>query len=200
VGAPRGCAAAALGELEVAAGAGKARLRAVERAVELRDADVVCVVGAVATELQDALRDFASAGAVLGICEGLRGLVELGLIDVGVGEPGQGRGTGVIEGKATPFTRAIPAGRTLRLGEMHVGLVVGEQAESEGRVLLRACGPHGEPTPTALAVCGPGGNVVAIAAHLYADPSTACGGDGRSLILAALAWKRGTPARIDLGR
>ncbi len=204
LGAPRGCAAAALGELEAAAAAGKARLRG-----ELAEAAIVCVIGELDGAQMAALRAVAEAGtAVLGVCEGVKVLVEMGLVDVGVekrgegtggGERGEGTGKGFVEGRATAFTRAIPAGRMLQLGEAHLGLVVGEQVESEGRVVLRACGAHGE-SREPLAVCGAAGNVVAIAAHLSVDLTRPCGADGRSLLLAALAWKRGTPARIDLGR
>ena len=66
-------------------------------------------------------------------------------------------------------------------------------------VLLRGCDDDGEPSACAVAIAG-AGHVAAVAAHLCSDPRGPGGSDGRSLLLAALAWVRKTPARIDLAR
>ncbi|HTM19553.1 MAG TPA: hypothetical protein VL172_03565, partial [Kofleriaceae bacterium] len=114
-------------------------------------------------------------------------LIAAGLLDAARVEPGPDT-TCLVEGRATPFTGALPVGRRLRLGPACIGLAAGAQAESEDRVVLRACAADGEPATAAIAIAT--GNIVGLAAHLT--------GDGAILIAAALAHLRRSPARIPL--
>jgi phosphoribosylformylglycinamidine (FGAM) synthase-like amidotransferase family enzyme len=186
------CADVTAADVEAAAAAAGATLRPAAGAADLGGARIVCVVGGAGAALDDelarALRKLRAP--VLGICGGAAALVRAGLLDAAlVDPPPPGAATCIVEGRATAFTAALPAGRMLRLGHAHVGLAVGEQAEAEGRVLLRLCRDDGELDTMPIAVCG-STTVVGVAAHLS--------GDGASLLHAAVAWLRKTPARIDL--
>jgi hypothetical protein len=188
------CAGAAIAELEVATATLGATLRIVDNQSGLAGAQVICVVGGAEAALDDELaRTLRKTRApVLGICGGAGALVRAGLLDAALIDAPAGAAHCIVEGRATAFTAALPAGRALRLGDAHVGFAVGAQAEGEGRVLLRGCRADGEPEPARVYAVGGPRNLVGVSAHL--------GDDGATLLRAAQAWLRKTPARIDLAR
>jgi phosphoribosylformylglycinamidine synthase subunit PurQ / glutaminase len=162
----------------------------------------------------------ADGGPVLGICNGFQILCEAGLLE---GALTRNRSLRfecrdvhcVVEGRPTPFTHAIPAGRHIRMSIAHAeGRYVHpdvERLEKEGRVVFRyaaadgsvseASNPNGSMNSIA-GVCNEAGNVVGLMPH----PERACedllgggGEDGRMLFESALSWKTGSPARVGAG-
>ncbi len=142
--------------------------------------------GAIAAQsaVMDAVRTFAAKGGpVLGICNGFQILCESGLL------PGAlARNVGLrfecrqvyvrVEGKPTPFTAAIPAGRVLRLPIAHGdGRNVCDDADGlgkSGQVIFRYCDASGgvrdadNPNGSQLNIAGvsnQAGNVVALMPH-----------------------------------
>jgi phosphoribosylformylglycinamidine synthase len=117
-----------------------------------------------------------------------------------------------VEGRPTPFTQAIPAGRVLRMSIAHAegryahpdperlerdGLVVFRYVAPDGRLVLEA-NPDGSLANIAGVTCARG-NVVGLMPH----PERAVemllgegGEDGRRLFESALAAAAGTPARV----
>ncbi|RMH41863.1 MAG: phosphoribosylformylglycinamidine synthase subunit PurQ [Deltaproteobacteria bacterium] len=176
--------------------------------------------GAIAAHspIMGAVRRFAEAGGpVLGICNGFQILCEAGLLDGALTRNESLQFVCadvycVVEGRPTPFTHAIPAGRHLRMSIAHAdGRYVHpdvDALEAEGRVVFRYCSKDGEVVPEAnpngsmhniAGVCNAAGNVVGLMPH----PERACehllgegGEDGRCLFECALAWQRGRPARV----
>ena len=160
-------------------------------------------------------------GPVLGICNGFQILCEAGLLDGALTRNAslhfECREVHlVVEGRPTPFTHAIPAGRHVRMSIAHAeGRYVHpevERLEGEGRIVFRyaeadgtvseAANPNGSLHNIA-GVCNQEGNVVGLMPH----PERACedllarsGEDGRMLFECALAWKSGTPARVGAQR
>ena len=200
----------------------------------LGDVDVVVVpggftygdylrVGAIAAHspVMKAVAEFARAGGpVLGICNGFQILCEAGLLEGVLTRNASLRFECrdvhlVVEGRPTPFTHAIPAGRHVRMSIAHAeGRYVHpdvERLEKEGRVVFRYCEPDGAVTAAAnpngsqnniAGVCNAEGNVVGLMPH----PERACedilgggGEEGRMLFECAIAWKAGTPARVGGG-
>jgi phosphoribosylformylglycinamidine synthase len=118
----------------------------------------------------------------------------------------------LVEGRPTPFTHAIPAGRHIRLSIAHgQGRYIHpdvEQLEREGRVLFRYVSPDGDASPAAnpngsmrniAGVCNAEGNVVGLMPHperAVENRLGEAGEDGKSLFESAIAWKHGTPARV----
>lgn len=158
------------------------------------------VAGLAAAVLQGLDAFAAGGGAVLGSCGGFRLLCERGLIDgqVHAATAEAGEVFCVVEGRPTPFTHAIPAGRHLpaisscRVG--HFEHPDPERLGEEGRVVLRYCSADGEVEPAAnpdgstaniAGVCNREGNVVGILPH--APPS---------FLDCVAAWSVGTPARV----
>jgi len=103
-----------------------------------------------------AVLEFARGGGpVLGVAEGFEALCALGLLPGRVTVPpadegGPERAHVRVEGRATPFTSAIPAGRVMRFdGAATVGLryEIGEPEalESRGQVVFRYCDAAGGP-------------------------------------------------------
>ncbi len=94
-------------------------------------------------------------GPVLGLGEGFRALCALGLLPGRVSAPGEDEGEPArahvrVEGRATPFTSAIPAGRVMSFdGASAVGLRfdIGEPEtlEARGQVIFRYCDSAGGP-------------------------------------------------------
>jgi phosphoribosylformylglycinamidine synthase len=143
----------------------------------------------------------AGGGVVLGWSLGFATLCERGLLDGAVG-PSDGDGDEVVycvvEGRPTPFTHAIPAGRHLRAELTGPRLCYRhpdpERLEDEGRVALRFCTADGEVDEIA-DPCGSIGNIAGV-----------CSADGNvvgilpqvpiALFDAVLAWKSGGPARV----
>lgn len=165
-----------------------------------------------------AVIDFARAGGpVLGICNGFQVLCESGLLE---GALSRNRSLRflckdvycVVEGKPTPFTQAIPAGRHIRMSIAHSeGRYVHpdlERLEAEGQVAFRYCDAEGEVTDDAnpngsmnniAGICNAAGNVVGLMPH----PERACedilgggGNEGRMLFESALAAITGSPTRV----
>ena len=198
---------------------------------ELGDADAVIVPGgfsygdylragamAAQSPIMAAVRRFAEQGGpVLGICNGFQILCESGLLDGALARNESLQFVCadvhcIVEGRPTPFTHAIPAGRHIRMSVAHAeGRYVHtdvDALEAEGRVIFRYCTADGEVTPEAnpngsvnniAGICNAAGNVVGLMPH----PERACeallvdgGEEGRTLFEAALAHARGTPARV----
>ncbi len=157
--------------------------------------------------VMDDVRRFADAGGpVLAICNGYQVACEAGLLDGALT-----RNTSlrfecrdvhlVVEGKPTPWTRAIPAGRILRMPIAHAeGCFVHEdvaQLEKEGRVVFRYCDPTGGETPEAnpngsmaniAGTCNARGNVVGLMPHPERAAEPVLGSaDGRLLFESLLA-------------
>lgn len=157
----------------------------------LDGADAAVVTGALEGAVADGLRALAASGApVLGTGDGFGVLCELGLLDGRI-EPDVARAEAdcIVEGRPTPFTQAIPAGRQLRLEAACAARYAHPdpaQVESEARVVLRYCTADGEVLDHGIAgVCNAAGNVLGVL--------TAC---DPQLYRSALAWRRGTPARV----
>ena len=163
----------------------------------------------------------ARGGPVLGICNGFQILCEAGLLDGALTRNAslhfECRDVHlVVEGRPTPFTHAIPAGRQIKMSIAHSeGRYVHpdvERLEGEGRIVFRYAEPDGAVSEAAnpngslhniAGVCNQDGNVVGLMPH----PERACedllgasGEDGRMLFECALAWKSGTPARVGAQR
>ncbi len=171
--------------------------------------------------IMGAVKQFAEAGGpVLGICNGFQILCESGLLEGALARNESLQFICadvwcVVEGRRTPFTHAIPAGRHIRMSIAHAeGRYTHpeiERLEREGQVVFRYCTADGEVSPEAnpngsmdniAGVCNAAGNVVGLMPHPERAVENALGHggeDGRSLFLSALAWKRGTPARVGGG-
>jgi phosphoribosylformylglycinamidine synthase subunit PurQ / glutaminase len=177
-------------------------------------------VGAMAAHspIMGAVVEFARAGGpVIGICNGFQILCEAGLLEGALACNAslhfECRDVHlVVEGRPTPFTHAIPAGRVVRMSIAHsTGRYVHpdiERLEGEGRVVFRYATPDGAVTESAnpngshhniAGVCNQEGNVIGLMPH----PERACedllgeaGEDGKMLFESALAWKAGIPARV----
>jgi phosphoribosylformylglycinamidine synthase subunit PurQ / glutaminase len=198
---------------------------------DLGDVDAVVVPGgfsygdylragamAAHSPIMKAVIAFAAAGGpVLGICNGFQILCEAGLLEGALARNESLKFVCadvhcVIEGRPTPFTHAIPAGRHIRMSIAHAeGRYVHpdpERLEREGRVVFRYCTADGEVTAAAnpngsvnniAGVCNEAGNVVGLMPH----PERACeallgrgGEQGRMLFESALAAGAGAPARV----
>jgi phosphoribosylformylglycinamidine synthase subunit PurQ / glutaminase len=168
--------------------------------------------------IMGAVKAFAERGGpVLAICNGFQIACEAGLLEGALTRNAslhfECRDVHVrVEGRPTPFTGAIPAGRILRLSIAHAeGRYVHpdvDRLEREGLVIFRYVTIDGGPTPAAnpngsianiAGVTNARGNVVGLMPH----PERACehvlgegGEDGRRLFESALAAARGKPARV----
>ena len=180
--------------------------------------------GAIAAHspIMSAVIEFAGQGGpVLGICNGFQILCESGLLEGALARNESLRFECrdvycVVEGRPTPFTHAIPAGRHIRMSIAHAeGRYTHpdlDRLEADGRVVFRYATADGDVTPAAnpngsdhniAGVCNEAGNVVGLMPH----PERACedllghgGEDGRTLFESALAYADGTPARVGGGR
>jgi phosphoribosylformylglycinamidine synthase len=165
-----------------------------------------------------AVRQFAdNGGPVLGICSGFRILCESGLLDGTLARNESSEFVCsevhcVVEGRPTPFSHAIPAGRHIKMSIAHAEGRYShpdvDALEAEGRVVFRYCSADGEveesanpngSTNSIAGVCNAAANVVGLMPH----PERACedllgegGHDGRSLFECALAWGKDKPARV----
>jgi phosphoribosylformylglycinamidine synthase len=158
-----------------------------------------------------------SGGPVLGICNGFQILCEAGLLEGALLRNQSLRFSCrdvhlLVEGRPTPFTQAIPAGRHIRMSiahaEGHYTHPDVERLEREGRVTFRYVAPDGDATADAnpngslrniAGICNAEGNVVGLMPHPERAVEERLGGggeDGRSLFESAIAQKRGTPARV----
>lgn len=169
--------------------------------------------------IMGAVKDFAAKGGwVFAICNGFQIACEAGLLEGALTRNEslhfECRDVHLrIEGRPTPFTQAIPAGRVLRMSIAHAegryvhpdverlereGLVIFRYVTAEGQVTAGA-NPNGSAANIA-GVTNAGGNVVGLMPH----PERAVehllgegGEDGRRLFESALAAARGTPARVS---
>jgi phosphoribosylformylglycinamidine (FGAM) synthase-like amidotransferase family enzyme len=133
--------------------------------------DAMIVTGA-GGEALDAVRAFARRGRpVLGVGAGFAALCAAGLLP-GALEPHVPAPTHArVEGRATPFTWAIPAGRVVRLGAAPAVRYAAPELpalEAAGRVVLRTCdasgGAAGHGGGAVAGVCDARGNVVGLLA------------------------------------
>jgi phosphoribosylformylglycinamidine synthase subunit PurQ / glutaminase len=169
--------------------------------------------------IMGAIKAFAERGGpVLAVCNGFQIACEAGLLEGALTRNAslhfECRDVHLrVEGRPTPFTASIPAGRLLRMSIAHAeGRYVHpdpERLEKEGLVVFRYVNGDGQPTPEAnpngslaniAGVTNARGNVVGLMPH----PERACeallgegGEDGRMLFLSALgAAKGGAPVRV----
>ncbi len=156
-------------------------------------------------------------GAVLAICNGFQIACEAGLLEGALTRKQSLRFVCKdvhlrVEGRVTPFTRGIPAGRILRMSIAHAeGRYIHpdvERLEKAGQVLFRYVTAQGDPSPAAnpngslgniAGVTNPLGNVVGLMPH----PERACeallgdgGEDGRLLFTSFIARVVGEPGRV----
>jgi phosphoribosylformylglycinamidine synthase len=166
-----------------------------------------------------AVKAFAERGGwVLAICNGFQIACEAGLLEGALTRNAtlhfECRDVTLrVEGRPTPFTQAIPAGRLLKMSIAHAeGRYLHPdpaRLEREGLVAFRYVSRDGEPSPAAnpngsmaniAGVLSARGNVVGLMPH----PERATemllgegGEDGRTLFESALsAFRGGSPARV----
>ena len=177
-----------------------------------------CGAMAAHSPIMAAVKRFAEAGGpILGICNGFQILCEAGLLE---GSLTRNQGLAficrdvfcVVEGRPTPFTWAIPAGRHIRMSIAHSeGRYVHPEVsdlEARGQVVFRyatasgeaaeAANPNGSQASIA-GVCNADGNVVGLMPHperAIEDLLGRGGQDGRTLFESVLAHHRGSPARV----
>jgi phosphoribosylformylglycinamidine synthase len=180
-----------------------------------------CGAMAAHSPIMAAVKAFAAAGGpVLGICNGFQILCEAGLLEGALTRNSSLRFAChdlqiQIEGRPTPWTQAIPAGRSLRMSIAHAeGRYVHpdvDRLEGEGQVVFRYVDDDGAATEAAnpngsvrgiAGVCNAAGNVVGLMPH----PERAVEGllgeggeDGRMLFESLLGWRTGSPGRVALG-
>jgi phosphoribosylformylglycinamidine synthase len=163
-----------------------------------------------------AVKRFAERGGpVLAVCNGFQIACEAGLLDGALTRNASlhfecREVILAVEGKPTPFTRGIPAGRLLRMPIAHAeGRFVHpdiERLEHEGRVVFRYVDAGGARAPLAnpngsqgsvAGICNARGNVVGLMPHPERAAEAVLGGaDGRMLFDAVLASVEGSPRRI----
>jgi len=168
--------------------------------------------------IMGAVKAFAEKGGpVLAVCNGFQIACEAGLLPGALmqNESLKFECRDVylrVEGRPTPFTRAIPAGRILRMSIAHAdGRYVHSDVdtlEQEGLVAFRYVTPEGEVSASAnpngsirgiAGVTNARGNVVGLMPHPERAVEALLGNggeDGRALFLSAVASLRGEPARV----
>jgi phosphoribosylformylglycinamidine synthase len=167
-----------------------------------------------------AVRGFADKGGpVLAICNGYQIACEAGLLDGALTRNAslrfECRDVNVlVEGRPTPFTAGIPAGRILRVPIAHAeGRFVHPDVaalEREGRVIFRysdgaggvdvAANPNGS-TANIAGTCNAKGNVVGLMPHPErASESVLGSADGRMLFDSLKAHLEGTVRRVGAAR
>ncbi len=175
--------------------------------------------GAIAAHapIMDAVRVFATAGGpVLGICNGFQILCEAGLLPGALARNAslrfECRHVYVrVEGKPTPFTAAIPAGRILRMPIAHAeGRYICDDVEAlagRGQVVFRYCDSSGGLTGASnpngsqghvAGVCNEAGNVMALMPHPERAAEAILGEDCGRQIFESLRMSHnadGGPAR-----
>jgi len=183
----------------------------------LGDCDAVVIPGdylragamAAHSPVMGAVRQFAAAGGpVLAICNGFQIACEAGLLDGALARNAslhfECRDVHLsVEGRPTPWTRAIPAGRILKMPIAHAeGRFVHpdvKKLEAEGRVLFRYCDASGAETVEAnpngsesniAGICNAAGNVVGLMPHPERASERVLGSaDGRLLFESLWAQK-----------
>ncbi len=163
-----------------------------------------------------AVKEFAERGGpVLGICNGFQILCEAGLLDGVLTRNSSLRFECrdvhlTVEGRPTPWTASIPAGRILRVPIAHAeGCYVHPdvaQLEKEGRVIFRYCDAAGGSSPesnpngsmAAIAgICNREGNVVGLMPHPERASEPVLGSaDGRLVFESLRAHLEGKGRRV----
>jgi phosphoribosylformylglycinamidine synthase len=157
-----------------------------------------------------AVKAFADKGGpLLAICNGYQIACEAGLLDGALTRNAslhfECRDVWLlVEGRPTPWTRAIPAGRILRIPIAHAeGRFVHpnvEQLEKEGRVVLRYVDPTGGESEAAnpngsmaniAGTCNARGNVVGLMPHPERASEAVLGSDDGKLLFASLLAEMG---------
>jgi phosphoribosylformylglycinamidine synthase len=164
-----------------------------------------------------AVRQFAAAGGpVLAICNGFQIACEAGLLDGALTRNAslhfECRDVHLlVEGRPTPFTRAIPAGRVLKMPIAHAeGRYLHPDlatVEKEGRVIFRYCDAGGAETAAAnpngsqgnvAGICNAAGNVVGLMPHPERASEAVLGStDGRLLFESLRLAAAGSSARVQ---
>lgn len=181
---------------------------------DLRGADLVVLPGGFAygdylragvlarfSPIMSAVRDHAAAGGlVLGICNGFQVLAEAGLVPGALLRNASLRFEHrwvrlSVERHDTPFTRAVPADRSLRMPVAHgEGCYYLPDAEldaleARGDVLFRYALPEGNPNGSLrdiAGVLGPGGRVCGLMPHPERAAEPLLGSDDGLLLLRSL--------------
>jgi len=163
-----------------------------------------------------AVKRFAEKGGpVLAICNGFQIACEAGILDGALTRNAslhfECRDVNlVVEGKPTPFTRNIPAGRLLRIPIAHAeGRFIHPDlagVEKEGRVVFRYVDGGGAPTASAnpngsmgnvAGICNAAGNVVGLMPHPErASEAVLSSADGRMLFDSLAAFLEGSARRV----
>jgi phosphoribosylformylglycinamidine synthase len=166
-----------------------------------------------------AVKRFAAAGGpLLGICNGFQILCEAGLLDGALARNQSLRFECrdlhiVVEGRPTPWTSAIPAGRVLRMPIAHAeGRYLHpdpDALEREGRVVFRYVNEAGGTTPDAnpngslrhiAGISNKEGNVVGLMPHPERASEPILGpardADGRYLFESLVAHLAGKRVRV----
>ena len=181
---------------------------------DLRSADLIILPGGFAygdylragvlarfSPIMGAVREHArSGGLVLGICNGFQVLAEAGLVPGALLRNASLRFEHrwirlSVERRDTPFTRSVPAGRTLRLpiahGEGNYFLPDPEldALEARGCVLFRYAAPEGNPNGSARDIAGvidAGGRVCGLMPHPERASEAILGSDDGLLLFRSL--------------
>jgi phosphoribosylformylglycinamidine synthase len=168
--------------------------------------------------IMDAVRAFdARGGPVLAICNGYQIACEAGLLDGALTRNAslhfECRDVHLVtEGRPTPWTAAIPAGRILRVPIAHAeGRFVHPDlttVEREGRVVFRYCDASGGVTKEAnpngsmgnvAGTCNADGNVVGLMPHPERASEAVLGSDdGKMLFQSLAAYLDGTMPRVGV--
>jgi phosphoribosylformylglycinamidine synthase len=196
---------------------------------ELGDADAVILPGgfsygdylragamAAQSPVMGAVRRFAErSGPVLAICNGFQIACESGLLDGALTRNASLHFECkdvhlVVEGKPTPFTKNLPAGRILRIPIAHAeGRFVHPdpgRLDKEGRVIFRyvdaggaasqAANPNGSIANIA-GICNEAGNVVGLMPHPERASEPVLGSaDGRMIFESLQAFLSGSSRRV----
>jgi phosphoribosylformylglycinamidine synthase subunit PurQ / glutaminase len=181
---------------------------------DLRGSDLVVLPGGFAygdylragalarfSPIMRAVRDHAVAGGlVLGICNGFQVLAEAGLVPGALLRNASLRFEHrwvrlSVERRDTPFTRAVPEGRTLRMpvahgeGCYHLPEAGLDALEARGGVLFRYAPPEGNPNGSLRDIAGvldEGGRVCGLMPHPERAAEAILGSDDGMLVLRSL--------------